>query len=125
MKIIELIERMKQDTAIVWNGRTIEEETTRDQILYGDPHQECTGVVTTCYASVEVIRKAGEAGANLIVVHEALFWNHGDHTDWLEEAENKTYLEKKKLLEEGKCLNPDMDGTATTSQVTDRLLELL
>ena len=31
----------------------------------------------------------------------------------------------EKLLEEGKCLTPDMGGTATTSQVTDRLLELL
>lgn len=31
----------------------------------------------------------------------------------------------EKLLEEGKCLTPDMGGNATTSQVTDRLLELL
>ena len=31
----------------------------------------------------------------------------------------------EKLLEEGKYLTPDMGGTATTSQVTDRLLELL
>lgn len=96
MKIIELIERMKQDAASVWSGRTIEEETTRDQILYGDPHQECTGVVTTCYASVDVIRKAGEAGANLIVVHEALFWNHGDRTDWL--AGNTAFQQKAVLL---------------------------
>ena len=96
MKIIELIDAMKKDTASAWNGRKIEAETTRDQILYGDPQQECTGIVVTCYASVDVIQKARQAGANLIVVHEALFWNHGDRTDWL--AENTAFQHKAALL---------------------------
>lgn len=79
---------------------TIDEATTRDQILYGDANQECTGVVTTCWASVDVIRFAIEKGANFIICHEALFWNHGDHTDWLEESKNEVYLEKKQLLDD-------------------------
>ena len=37
-------------------------------------------------------------GANFIIVHEALFWNHGDHTDWL--VDNNTFIKKKTLLEE-------------------------
>lgn len=78
---------------------TIDETTTRDKILYGDANQECTGVVTTCWASVDVIRFAIEKGANFIICHEALFWNHGDHTDWLEESKNEVYLEKKQLLD--------------------------
>lgn len=60
-------------------GKPIDEEKTRDKVLYGDDGQELKGIVTTCFASVDVIRKAGEMGANLIISHEALFWNHGDH----------------------------------------------
>ncbi len=101
MKISEVIQKMKDYHRGTVNGVAIDESTTRDKILFGNPDQECTGIVTTCYASVEVIRKARQLNANLIISHEALFWNHGDHTDWLEETENKTYLEKKKLLEEG------------------------
>lgn len=97
MKITEVIERMKQSSLNTWNGQFLDESTTRDQILYGDADQECTGVISTCYASVDVIRRAGEMGCNFIVVHEALFWNHGDHTDWL--SENTAFREKKALLD--------------------------
>ena len=46
------------------------------------------GIVTTCWASVDVI------------CHEALFWNHGDHQEWLMESQNETYKLKKQLLDE-------------------------
>lgn len=99
MKISEAIRKIKDyHYGISFRG-PIDEATSRDQVLYGDPEQELTGIVTTCYASVEVIRKAMELGANLIVAHEALFWNHGDRTDWLED--NKTFQAKKALLDEG------------------------
>ena len=54
--------------------------------------------MTTCFASADVIRQAHALGANLIICHEALFWNHGDHTCWL--AGNKTFAAKRALLEE-------------------------
>lgn len=79
-------------------GVPIDEETTRDKILYGDPNQECTGIVTCLWANTDVVERAQELGANLIIAHEALFWNHGDHQDFI--AENKTYLAKKRLLDE-------------------------
>ncbi len=100
MFISEAISRIKKYCKGSWMGKNIEEETTRDKILYGDPDKECTGIVTTIYASVDVIRKAHELNANLIIAHEALFYNHGDHQDWLKETENRTYEEKKKLLDE-------------------------
>ena len=78
--------------------KPIDEETTRDKVLYGDVEKECTGVVTCIWASSNVIRKAHELGANLIISHEALFWNHGDHTDWLED--NEIFQKKKALLDE-------------------------
>lgn len=72
---------------------------TKDRILYGNPHVECTGIVTTCWANMNVIEEAHRLGANLIICHEALFWNHGDRTDWLMEQNNKTFINKKDLLE--------------------------
>ena len=72
-------------------------------MLWGDAGQECTGIISTCYASPAVIKKAMELGCNFIVVHEALFWNHGDRTDWLEK--NTAFRKKKALLEEsGVCI---------------------
>lgn len=97
MQISQMIENIKKYHK---GYGMIDEATTRDQILYGDANQECTGVVTTCWASVDVIRFVIEKGANFIICHEALFWNHGDHTDWLEESKNEVYLEKKQLLDD-------------------------
>ena len=100
MLISEVIQKVKDyhKGGIVF-GKEIKEETTRDQILYGDAHKECTGIVTTCWATVDVICKAHEKGVNLIICHEALFWNHGDHQEWLMESQNETYLLKKQLLD--------------------------
>ena len=100
MLIKDVIQNIKNYTKGEWNGITITEEKTRDKILYGNPDKECTGIVTTIYASPDVIRKAHELGANLIISHEALLWNHGDHKEWLEESQNKTYLQKKKLMDD-------------------------
>ena len=95
MKICEIIETVKKNCK---GYGEIDENTTRDKVLYGETDKECTGIVTTIYASVDVIRKAHELGYNFIIAHEALFWNHGDHTDWLQE--NKTFQLKKKLLDD-------------------------
>lgn len=95
MDIKEVIEKMKG-----YHKGGFDDETAKDKVLYGDIHQECTGIVTSTWASVDVIKEAAEKGANLIISHEALFWNRGDHTDWLTKNHNKTYLDKKKLLDD-------------------------
>ena len=99
MKISEAIEKIKAYHKGTINGQPIDPAKTRDKILWGNPDQELTGVVVTCYASVEVVKEALRLGANLIVPHEALFWNHGDHTDWL--ADNETFKDKSALLDQG------------------------
>lgn len=100
MKIQEIIEAVKKySRGLQPNGQPINEETTRDKVLYGNADGECTGIMTTCFASVEVIEKAHALGMNLIIAHEALFWNHGDHTDWLEKDQNSVFLRKKALLD--------------------------
>jgi putative NIF3 family GTP cyclohydrolase 1 type 2 len=99
MKIKDVISTVKAfHKGTDQNGVPIDEATTRDKVLYGNPEQECSGIVTTCWASAEVIRKAARLGVNLIIVHEALFWNRGDKKEWL--SDNQVFLQKKKLLDE-------------------------
>jgi len=100
MLIKDVIQKMKDYYQGEWLGNKIDDNTTRDKVLYGDVDKECTGIVTTIYASIDVIKKAKELNANLIICHEALFYNHGDKQDWLKENNNQTYLEKTKLLDE-------------------------
>ncbi|MBQ3383583.1 MAG: Nif3-like dinuclear metal center hexameric protein [Erysipelotrichaceae bacterium] len=94
MKISEVIETVKKNC----RGYGVIDDTIRDRVLYGETDKECTGIVTTIYASIDVIRKAYQLGANLIIAHEACFWNHGDKTDWLQD--NETFKLKKQLLDE-------------------------
>lgn len=71
---------------------------TCDTIKCGDPSQECTGIVITCFASVEVIRKAAELGANLIITHEPTFYGDAEGSAWMEN--DQVFTAKKQLLEE-------------------------
>lgn len=100
MLINEVIQSIKNYCKGEWNGIKIDDEVTRDKILYGNPSQECSGIVTTIYASIDVIKKAHELNANLIICHEALFWNRGDKTDWLMQSNNETFKAKTQLLDE-------------------------
>ena len=100
MKISEVIEKMKAYHSGETNGKKIDETVTRDKILYGNADKECSGIVTTCWATYDVIKKAAKHGANLIICHEAMFWNHGDKTEWLKKECNKTFAKKKQLLDE-------------------------
>ncbi|NCB33250.1 MAG: hypothetical protein EOM64_05130 [Erysipelotrichia bacterium] len=99
MRIDDIIRKLKFEYHNnSFHGNQIDENTTRDKILYGSVDKECTGIVTTCFASARVIQEAKRLGCNLIISHEALFWNHGDHTEWLKD--NKVFQAKKKLLDE-------------------------
>lgn len=92
MKISEIIIKLKNYHPV------IDESHTTDVVKFGDIQQECTGIVTTVCATVEVIRKTAELGANLIIVHEPLFYSDEDQQDWLED--NSVYQEKKQLLQD-------------------------
>lgn len=71
---------------------------TVDTFKSGDPAQPVTGIVTTFLASYDVIRRAVELGANLIITHEPTFYNHLDETEWL--ANDPVYRAKRALLDE-------------------------
>lgn len=78
MKISEVIEICKRNCK---GYGIIDDNKTRDQVLYGEIDKECTGIVTTVFASYDVIKQASELGANLVITHESCFWNHGDQID--------------------------------------------
>ena len=68
---------------------------TCDTVKAGDPNVEVNKVAVSMFATPEVVRKAKEWGAELLIVHEPTYYNHPDvHSD--EKIEN----EKRKLIEE-------------------------
>ena len=70
--------------------------TTVDTLKAGSPDTVVTGIVTTMFATIDVIRKTIALGANFIIAHEPTFYNHQDETKWLES--NEVYQYKRKLL---------------------------
>lgn len=71
-----------------------------DEWKAGDQDSECTGVVTALSPTINVIKKAAELDANLIVVHEPTFYTSLDEPGWFEDFPNSVYEEKQKLLDE-------------------------
>ena len=71
---------------------------TVDTLKTGSKEQKVTGIVTTMFATLTVIRKAIELNANFIIAHEPTFYNHGDETGWLQN--DSVYQFKRKLLDE-------------------------
>ena len=71
---------------------------TVDTLKSGSRDNEVTGIVTTMFATIPVIRKAIEAKANFIIAHEPTFYNHLDETDWLKD--DKVYQYKAALLKD-------------------------
>jgi putative NIF3 family GTP cyclohydrolase 1 type 2 len=71
---------------------------TVDTLKSGSRDNEVTGIVTTMFATIPVIRKTIEAKANFIIAHEPTFYNHLDETDWLKD--DKVYRYKAALLKD-------------------------
>lgn len=66
-------------------------EETVDTLKAGNRDIVVTGIVTTMFATVAVIKKAVDLGANFIIAHEPTFYNHLDATDWLKDDAVYTY----------------------------------
>lgn len=70
---------------------------TVDTIKTGNAQQAVTGIVTTMFATVDVIRQTIAAGANFIIAHEPTFYNHLDEVSWL--GDDPVYQYKRELLD--------------------------
>ena len=71
---------------------------TIDTLKTGQAGQEVKSVVVTFMATYEVIEKAIELGADLIITHEPTFYGHTDEIDWLEH--DPIYQAKRRLIDE-------------------------
>lgn len=66
-------------------------DKTVDTLKTGNRDTRVTGIITTMFATVEVINKAIASGANFIIAHEPTFYNHLDETTWLEKDDVFNY----------------------------------
>ena len=69
---------------------------TVDTIKAGDAGQMVTGIVTTMFATIEVIEKARKLGANFIIAHEPSYYNHADETKCVNAAEDAKYNQQQR-----------------------------
>ena len=73
---------------------------TVDTLKSGSREMLVTGIVTTMFATVDVIRQAITTGANFIIAHEPTFYNHTDNKGWV--SPNHIVQQKVDLLEKNK-----------------------
>lgn len=69
---------------------------TVDVLKTGKPDSVVTGIVTTMFPTMAVIRKTIALNANFIIAHEPTFYNHADAHDWV--PSNAVMQEKEALL---------------------------
>jgi putative NIF3 family GTP cyclohydrolase 1 type 2 len=72
--------------------------STVDTLKAGSRDMAITGVVTTMFPTLSIIRKAIGLKANFLIVHEPSYYNHLDDTAWLSGSD--VYNFKAKLLQE-------------------------
>lgn len=93
MTVREVIDRTIKKTGI----EPLPLDKTCDLLITGDYDTEVTKIVTSFMATVEVVEKAIEIGANMIITHEPTWFTGGDKLDWLQN--DPVYLKKRELID--------------------------
>jgi putative NIF3 family GTP cyclohydrolase 1 type 2 len=68
----DIVDRVKRSLGIDWKPETV------DTFKAGDPSTAARGIVTTAMATMDVLRQAVKAGANVIVTYEPTFFSRAD-----------------------------------------------
>jgi putative NIF3 family GTP cyclohydrolase 1 type 2 len=68
----DIVERVQKALGVEWKAGTV------DTFKAGDPSTPITGIATTSLATIEVMRRAVKAGANLIVTAGPTFYSRAD-----------------------------------------------
>lgn len=93
MKAREVMEALC-NAALEAGGRRPGADTC-DTLKAGDPDKEVRKVAVTMFAPPDVIREAAAWGADMLIVHEPLYYNHADvHSDEPQEVMKRTLLEE-------------------------------
>ena len=68
----EIVDRIKKNIGVDWSTDDV------DTFKIGDPSTVVTGVVTTSMATLEVLQKAVQAGANFVITGAPTFYSRAD-----------------------------------------------
>jgi putative NIF3 family GTP cyclohydrolase 1 type 2 len=71
----EIVSRIKASLGVPWR-----ETTYRDTFKFGGPQTQVKGIATTVFCSFNVVKRAADAGLNMIIPHEDTYWNDRDDT---------------------------------------------
>ena len=68
----EVVDRIRKSLGVPWKADTV------DTFKAGDPSTVVTGVVTTSLATIDLMRRAVKAGANLVITSGPTFYSRTD-----------------------------------------------
>jgi putative NIF3 family GTP cyclohydrolase 1 type 2 len=88
----EVVARIQKMVGIPWRQQTV------DKIVAGSPDTPVTGIATTMMATLNVLKRAADAGANMVITHETPFYLHQDQTADI--ANDPTYQFKLNFIRE-------------------------
>ncbi|HKD08728.1 MAG TPA: Nif3-like dinuclear metal center hexameric protein [Bryobacteraceae bacterium] len=71
----EVVELIKKHVGVPWN-----EQSYRDTFKLGNPDSQVKGIATTVMVTFGMLKRANEAGLNMVISHEDTFWNDRDET---------------------------------------------
>jgi putative NIF3 family GTP cyclohydrolase 1 type 2 len=87
----EVVDLIKKNSGMPWNERS-----TRDTFKTGDPDAEVKGIATTMMSTFDQLKRASQAGLNMVITHEDTWWNDADNTRDL--LTNPLYLKKMEFI---------------------------
>jgi putative NIF3 family GTP cyclohydrolase 1 type 2 len=90
----QIIDQIKQNLGVPWH------EPTVDHFKAGDSSTAVTGIAVTMMATFDVLQRAAEIGANLIITHEPVFYYHFDPKVPMESYNDPVYEAKKAFIKE-------------------------
>lgn len=93
----EVVDRIKKNSGIQWNERS-----TRDTFKTGGPDSEVKGIATTMMVTFDMLKRASQAGLNLVISHEDTWWNDRDDTQNL--TANPLYLKKAEFIRQNNMI---------------------
>ncbi len=102
------------------------DSSTVDGLKYGNKEDQVKGIVVSFMASLDVIRKAVDLNANLLITHEGLFYQH--HSNHLLEKNMSLIEQKKAIIEETNLAiyrNHDAIHRSDPDGITQGLIESL
>jgi putative NIF3 family GTP cyclohydrolase 1 type 2 len=71
----EVVDLIRKNIGIPWN-----ENSYRDTFKLGNPDTQVKGIATTVMVTFDMLKRAQQAGLNMVISHEDTFWNDRDET---------------------------------------------